>query len=95
MFMIWGLRSKYKEGKLVSFLYDLSTDLKIFGCVYNIYISITVGYVEELFTMLWEVMQKNRSVKVKRVTAPPPLCSSLEKPNKKEAIAKHKSRFSK
>ena len=52
-------------------------------------------YVEDLFSKLWEVMQGRNRSKVQAITSPPPLCSSLEKPNKQEAVAQHKSRFSK
>ena len=54
-----------------------------------------IGYVEELFTELWKVLQDGSNVKVKRISTPPPLCTSLEKPDKDEAVTQHKSRFSK
>lgn len=57
--------------------------------------NVYVGYVEDLFGKLWEVMQGENRVKVTAVVSPPPLCDSLERPNKEEAIAQHKSRFSK
>ncbi len=52
-----------------------------------------LGYVEDLYAQLWEVMQGKK--KKKQVASPPPLCSQLERPKKEEAVDKHKSRFSK
>lgn len=57
-------------------------------CIYN------VGYVEDLFVKLWEVMQGKKS-KVRVITSPPPLCSSFERPDKDKAVQQHQSRFSK
>lgn len=56
-------------------------------------ICLLVGYVDKLFTELWKIVEKPSSVKTMRVTSPP-LCSEFEQPDKKNAIEKHKSRFS-
>ena len=65
---------------------------KILWCI-MIMTLVVVGYVDDLFCELWEAVQGRRCCKVKSITSPPPLCSTLEKPNKQEAIAQHKSRF--
>lgn len=54
----------------------------------------TFGYVDELLTKLWEIVENPGSVKTVRVTSPPPLCSAYEQPEKSKAINEHKSRFS-
>lgn len=53
-----------------------------------------VGYIDDLFTKLWESIEDGVQSKMKDAVVPPPLCSSLEKPDKETAIAEHKTRFS-
>lgn len=48
-----------------------------------------------MWKKLWEIIEDGKKAKVKEIVAPPPLCSNFEKPDKKAAIAKHRSRFSK
>ena len=55
---------------------------------------IIIGYVDELLTKLWEIVENPGSVKTVQVTSPPPLCSNYEQPEKSKAINEHKSRFS-
>ncbi len=40
-------------------------------------ICLVIGYVDELLTELWKIVEKPGSVKM-RVTSPPPLCSAFE-----------------
>ncbi len=56
--------------------------------------SIFIGYVQDLFCALWDVMLKECEVPV-MMLPPPALCDSLEKPEKQKAIAEHHIRFSK
>ena len=89
---------KYKGGGyIVRTLLEDSTYGKIRSCLLQCYITVllqSLGYVDELFTQLWKVLEKG-SERIPRTTSPPPLCSSFEKPVKEEAIIQHKTRFSK
>ena len=57
-------------------------------------IVLNLGYVDELIAKVWEMVEKPRSVKIPRLSSPPPLCSAFEHPEKTKAINEHKSRFS-
>ena len=55
------------------------------------------GYVEELLSKLWTVAEERKFIGCfqSRVKSPPPLSSNCDYVLKSEAIAEHKSRFSK
>jgi hypothetical protein len=53
---------------------------------------VTLDYVKELFTDLREFIS-NAAPKQKRSSSVVPLSSSFERPNKKDAIDQHMSRF--
>jgi len=55
---------------------------------------ISIGYVEDLFAKLWDVIQGKKTTS-KVIASPPTLCSTLEKPDKAKAVQEHKTRFSK
>lgn len=71
----------------------LASYIAISYCLFYLLV-LLLGYVNELLTELWKVMEISGSARTVRVTSPPPLCSDFEKPDKKQAIIEHRSRFS-
>ena len=52
------------------------------------------GYVEDIYSKVFELCRRDDPDLNGDDKVPPPLCSQYEKPEKSTAVANHKSRFS-
>lgn len=60
----------------------------------DVYLLHVVGYIDDLIREVVEACRKRHGERTQvNVVVPPPLCDALDRPDKEEAVARERSRF--